>query len=63
MALFRMLWQMIRHRNFPQLLQKQPDGTVSGKCPKCKAPISYSPLAKGEQAFECPQCSQVGHWT
>ena len=41
---------------------RKTDGTASGKCPKCRSPVSLTEIREGKQAFTCAHCGEEGTW-
>jgi hypothetical protein len=62
MGILKLIFSCIKERKMPQFLWKHCDGTVLGKCPRCKASVAYSKIEVGEQAFKCLACGEEGTW-
>lgn len=61
MSLLKVFLQAIRERRLPMLAWSRGDA-IRSKCPRCRAAITLSEVAPGEQAFQCPACGEQGTW-
>lgn len=43
-----------------KLLTHNPDGSYSGKCPKCKSSIQYTSTDNTTFVFTCQSCTETG---
>ena len=61
MSLLKVIVQAIRERRLPMFAWSR-DGTITAKCPRCRAPIALSKMAAEGQAFKCPACGEEATW-
>ncbi len=61
MSLFKVLLQAIRERKLPMFAWSR-GGSISSRCPRCRAPIALTEVAAGKHAFKCVSCGEEATW-